>query len=395
MRKEAEGLTISRSSGVRPSMCLSSRLCEKHVGVCGSFRPPTFPQNHSRKLMNTPCIKVMQAIRIHIQDDFSELEDAIKSRLGEPFDQIPLKICQIQHGSPNEKQMDPVKFISDIFTEEPKPEHFHITLLRQCIILPVTEIKILSFGLTPASTSTSVTAIGNDSLTLADEEDLGLSETALEILENEEVNGRAFLNITEEKLRSYGMKGGPASNIAVFAKECKEKKRRAFSTYRILKEMLARYGIDSNGTDTIPIFSLQTHEIQEEDKYFEHCVENILFRMKHYGSLVVDSLESMHNEYVSTILHTSLHIAEDLTRKEFTMRPEYEIIGEISQASEVPHTIEFNKKALDKESEEYQTLRSGVRKVLGVIVGLIKDRACSDKEPDRKRSKIEGYRSKK
>lgn len=69
--------------------------------------------------------------------------------------------------------------------------------------------------------------------------------------------------------------------------------------------------------------------------------------------------------------------------------------GEISQASELPFTIEFSKKALDKESEEYQTLRKGVKKVLEAIVGLIKDRACSDEEPDRKRAKIEGYRSKK
>ena len=93
---------------------------------------------------------------------------------------------------------------------------------------------------------------------------------------------------------------------------------------------MKKYGIDSNGTDTIPLFTLQTHEIQESDKHFEHCVENILFRMKHYGSLVVDSLESMRNEYVSTILHTALHIAGDVTNKEFTMRPEYEIIGEES-----------------------------------------------------------------
>jgi len=52
--------------------------------------------------------------------------------------------------------------------------------------------------------------------------------------------------------------------------------------------------------------------------------------MKHYGSLVVDSLESMRNEYVSTILHTALHIAGGATKKEFTMRPEYEIIGDES-----------------------------------------------------------------
>ena len=88
--------------------------------------------------------------------------------------------------------------------------------------------------------------------------------------------------------------------------------------------------IDFNGTDTILLFSLQTHDVQDSNNHFEHCVENILFRMKHYESLVVDSLESMRNEYVSTILHTSLHITGDLTKKEFSMRLEFEIIGEES-----------------------------------------------------------------
>ncbi|RIA79056.1 hypothetical protein C1645_132228 [Glomus cerebriforme] len=340
---------------------------------------------------------------------------------------------------------------------------------------------------TPASTSTSVA--GNETVSLADEikkydtaklidflqeRDLGLSETAIKILEKEEIDGRAFLKLTKDEFRSVGLGLGPAVKLADFAKECKDKKLRAFSTYRSLKEVLKKYGIDSNGTETIPLFSLQTHEIQDSNKHFKHCIENILFRMKHYGSLVVDSLESMRNEYVSTILHTSLHIAGDVTRKEFSMRPEFEIIGEessgrvdyaikesenlicvtedkvqrnilegyaqnikqlessyetnkrkrkrddddfdylygivttardwhfllyspgeISQASELPLAIEFNKKALDTDSEEYKTLRSGVKKVLGMIVGMIIDRACVEDEPDRKRSRIEGYRTKK
>ncbi|PKY56385.1 hypothetical protein RhiirA4_476650 [Rhizophagus irregularis] len=41
-----------------------------------------------------------------------------------------------------------------------------------------------------------------------------------------------------------------------------------------------------------------------------------------YRSLVVDSLEAMRDEYVSIILHT----AGDATNKEFSMKPEYEII---------------------------------------------------------------------
>ena len=70
--------------------------------------------------------------------------------------------------------------------------------------------------------------------------------------------------------------------------------------------------------------------------------------------------------------------------------------GEISQASEIPVTIEFNKKALNKESEEYKLLCNGIKKVLGVVVGLLKDRACAeDNPPSKKKTRIEEYRSKK
>jgi len=50
---------------------------------------------------------------------------------------------------------------------------------------------------------------------------------------------------------------------------------------------------------------------------------------------------------------------------------------------------------LDKESEEYQTLRNGVKKILGVVVGLLKDRAyAEDESPSKKKARIEEYRSK-
>src|ERR1043166_5458054 len=117
---------------------------------------------------------------------------------------------------------------------------------------------------TPASTSTTVA--GNETVSLADdikkydtaklidflrkEEDLGLSEKALEILETQEVNGRAFLKTSKEEFQGLGLGFGPAKNLADFAKECKEKKLRAFSTYRSLKEVLKKYGIDGNGIGT-------------------------------------------------------------------------------------------------------------------------------------------------
>ena len=55
----------------------------------------------------------------------------------------------------------------------------------------------------------------------------------------------------------------------------------------------------------------------------------------------------------------------------------------ISQGSKLPLSIEFSEDALDRESVGSQTLRNGVKKVLGVVVGL------------KEKAKIEEYRSKK
>ncbi|CAB4401247.1 unnamed protein product [Rhizophagus irregularis] len=81
----AEGLAIPRSPGVKPTICFSGRSpCEKqdikHVGVCRSsanFPAKKIKENKMAdfttlnclivpigKLMNIPCIKVMQSITI-------------------------------------------------------------------------------------------------------------------------------------------------------------------------------------------------------------------------------------------------------------------------------------------------------------------------------------------
>ncbi|GES97943.1 hypothetical protein GLOIN_2v1684954 [Rhizophagus clarus] len=138
---------------------------------------------------------------------------------------------------------------------------------------------------TPASTSTTATATGNDSVTLADEikkyksaelieflrkeEDLGLDDDDLEIIRNENVTGRAFLDMTEQKFRDCGLKIGPAVTLAKFAKECKEKKLRAFSSYRSLEEVLEKYGIRSNSITSIPQFEPATHTVDENSAEFK------------------------------------------------------------------------------------------------------------------------------
>src|SRR5436309_13212131 len=72
---------------------------------------------------------------------------------------------------------------------------------------------------------------------LRKEEDLELDDDDLEIIRKQKVNGRDFLKITEEKLRSIRLGLGPASRLADFAKECKDKNLRSFSSYKTKKDL--------------------------------------------------------------------------------------------------------------------------------------------------------------
>ena len=86
------------------------------------------------------------------------------------------------------------------------------------------------------------------------ERGLELSETAIKILEKEEITGQDLFDMTKEELRSVGLGLGPATRLVKFAKECKDKKLKAFSSYRSLKEVLKKYNIDGNGIGTIRQF---------------------------------------------------------------------------------------------------------------------------------------------
>jgi len=199
----------------------------------------------------------------------------------------------------------------------------------------------------PVFTPTSVITTENETATLANEiknyevhelisflrvkKDLKLGEKIFEILEKKEINGRAFLKLTDEKLCSVGLALDPATVLVDFAKEWEKKKLRSFSSYLSLSEVLAEYGIESDGLDSIPLFSTPTYKIQDNNEVFKRCVKEILERLRSYGSLQDDSLEAMHNEYVLAFLHAAMHIAMDETEKKITMRPQCSVVGEVSK----------------------------------------------------------------
>jgi hypothetical protein len=124
---------------------------------------------------------------------------------------------------------------------------------------------------TPVSTSTTVA--GNETVSLADEikkydtealisffrgRDLGLDEDDEKILRKEKIKGQDFFDMTEEEYMQDGLARGPAKRLVKFAKECKDKKLRSFSSYKTkkeLKEVLSKYGVQDGRITDIPQFT--------------------------------------------------------------------------------------------------------------------------------------------
>jgi len=109
--------------------------------------------------------------------------------------------------------------------------------------------------------------------------------------------------LNEEKLRSVGLGLGLATILFDFVKECEKKKLRSFSSYLSLGEVLVEYDFESDSIDSIPLFSPSTHKVQDDNKVFLRCIEEILGRLHSYRTLQVNSLESMCNEYIMALLH--------------------------------------------------------------------------------------------
>ena len=128
----------------------------------------------------------------------------------------------------------------------------------------------------------------------------------------------------------YNFPGKPAIKFTKEIKTLKEKLKRAFFSYLSLSKVLAEYGLDFDNINSIPLFKSQIHEIQDDNKVFKCCMEEILGRLCSYGTLQPDSLEAMRNEYVIALLHVSIHIVIDITNKKLSMYPQYGIVDKES-----------------------------------------------------------------
>src|ERR1043165_8215961 len=103
--------------------------------------------------------------------------------------------------------------------------------------------------------------------------------------------------------------GDAGMRLVKFARECKDRKLRSFSSYKTKKELgevLRKYGIDSNEITKVPPFEPEPVEIDDEDEELEHCITEIKRRMEIIGSATGRN-EAVRCEYFPNIIRIHLY----------------------------------------------------------------------------------------
>ncbi|RHZ63160.1 hypothetical protein Glove_332g6 [Diversispora epigaea] len=247
-----------------------------------------------------------------------------------------------------------------------------------------------------------------------------------------------FLETTKEEFRSYGLKAGPAKRLSKFVEDLNEQKLRAFSSYKsieelkkVLKLMVKKLYVSNNSTqclileemaltsDTI-CFSLVFEEIDDNDKALKQCMKDITLRLSNLETMQSNANEVTRCVFMTSILNASLAIVRRLTNEEKIYiacfcayhtnkkkrtadqafrSDDYDYLYGIVSTSTEWHFIIFATDGLyctskneyrinlTKEAlkEDLESIRKGVKKVIGIIVGLLKDRITVSDGPESKK----------
>ncbi|PKY35103.1 hypothetical protein RhiirB3_455480 [Rhizophagus irregularis] len=230
-----------------------------------------------------------------------------------------------------------------------------------------------------------------------------------------------------------------------------------FNIDHIEEEMLHRNKVNGEDITSIKQFTPVFEEINDDDKAFGHCMDDIILKLSNVESMT-DANEATRCEFISAILHASIAIAKNLTSQDIFIVLQKDISGE-DATGRVDYTIKsleeflcitegnhnlaqlesafqtnkkkrtadqaFNEDYFDylygivttgaewhfiiythdgiycTSGSEYQInltksaikenpelLRSNVKRVIGIIVGLLKDRVSIDSSPASKRARI-------
>ncbi|POG78534.1 hypothetical protein GLOIN_2v1537759, partial [Rhizophagus irregularis DAOM 181602=DAOM 197198] len=180
------------------------------------------------------------------------------------------------------------------------------------------------------------------------------------------------------------MKLGLAKRLVKFAKECKDKKLRAFSTYKTkkdLRKVLRKYEINSSKITKIPPFEPKPVEIDNKDEELEQCITEIKRRMGIISSATITPYK--HKEKKASVVFDDEF---DYLYRIVTITLDWYFLMYTSEriyCSKDDYHIVLNEKIIKDNTE----LCCSVKKVMEVIIGLLKDRVKVGDSSDKKRAR--------
>ena len=81
-----------------------------------------------------------------------------------------------------------------------------------------------------------------------------------------------------------------------------------------------------------------TYKLEDDEEELVQYIKEIKCRLENMRTMLADNNEAMHCEYILAILHVSLYIVKRITKKEFTLASQLEVVGEKS-TGRVDYTI--------------------------------------------------------
>ncbi|CAG8669945.1 5175_t:CDS:2, partial [Paraglomus brasilianum] len=162
-------------------------------------------------------------------------------------------------------------------------------------------------------------------------QDLNLDKEDLAVFRKRKIDGFAFLEMTKSDFRECGFEIGPAIKLAKFIEDLGQKLR-SYSSYKTLddlKEMLRKNKVNGEDITNINQFTPVFEEIDDNDKAFNHCMDNIILKLSNVETMT-DANEATRCEFISAILHASIDIAKRVTTQDIFIVLQKDISGEES-----------------------------------------------------------------
>ncbi|CAG8786115.1 7011_t:CDS:2, partial [Gigaspora margarita] len=201
--------------------------------------------------------------------------------------------------------------------------------------------------------------------------ELDLKDKYIDIIEEQEIAGPELLKLTEKQLETLGMPFGPAMRIVDHAQKLSTQLK-PFSSYTSKddkKYILSKYGVTE--LHKMPCFNPETVEIEDNDTNLQRCLDCIKIMIDNMGPLV-GRKEAIHSRYIDIILQNSLHIAKQITEKQISLDPEFDII-DVEVSGDIDYAFRMSTGKINSVSEELVCITEGKRFIedIGIIQNIV------------------------